>query len=174
MCLISAAATAGRQSVVADGLPYATRAVEIVRERALVTALPLALQAQARALIGWSRFDLAYAAAEEGWRLALDVEQSWAASLNLAHLARIDALRGAEQLVVTRLAELQALVATSGANVLTCSIAMTQGLLELGLEGRNRRSIGCWLSSARSARNQTRCSCSGCPTQSRQRYARIG
>ena len=133
MCLISAAATAGRQSVVADGLPHATRAVEIVRERALVTALPLALQAQARALIGLSRFDLAYAAAEEGWRLALDVEQSWAASLNLAHLARIDALRGAEQLVVTRLAELQALVATSGANVLTCSIAMTQGLLDLGL-----------------------------------------
>jgi DNA-binding CsgD family transcriptional regulator len=133
MCLISAAATAGRQSVVADGLRYASRAVDIVRERALVSALPLALQAQARALIGWSRFDLAYAAAEEGWRLALDVEQSWAASLNLAHLARIDALRGAEELVGTRVAELQALVATSGANVLTCSIAMTVGLLELGL-----------------------------------------
>jgi DNA-binding CsgD family transcriptional regulator len=131
MCLISAAATAARQRMAADGLRYATRAAAIARERALVSTLPFALQAQARALIGASRFDLAYAAAEEGWRLALDVQQPWAASLNLAYLARIDALRGAEQLASDRVSELQALVATSGASALTCSVAMTMGLLEL-------------------------------------------
>ena len=103
----------------------------IARERALVSTLPFALQAQARALIGASQFDLAYSAAEEGWRLALDVQQPWAASLNLAYLARIDALRGAEQLASERVSELQALVATSGASALTCSVAMTMGLLEL-------------------------------------------
>ena len=69
MCLISAAATVARQGLAADGLPYADRAVEIAREQALVTALPFALQAQTRALIGWSQFDRAYSAAEEGWRL---------------------------------------------------------------------------------------------------------
>ena len=133
MCLISAAATAARQRVAADSLPFANRAVEIARERALVSTLPFALQAQARALIGSSQFDLAYAAAEEGRRLALDVQQPWAASLNLAYLARIDPLRGTQQLVQERVAELQALVAASGANALTCSVAMTLGLLELGL-----------------------------------------
>lgn len=132
MCLISAAATATRQRVAADGLSFARRAVDIARERALVTALPLALQALARALIDWSQFDLAYSAAEEGWRLAIDVDQSWAASLNLAYLARIDALRGADQLVTGRVEELQALVASTGAKAIGCSTAMTQGLLELG------------------------------------------
>jgi DNA-binding CsgD family transcriptional regulator len=132
MCLISAAATAARQRVAAEGLTFARRAVDIARERALVTALPLALQAQARALIDWSQFDLAYSAAEEGWRLALDVDQAWAASLNLAYLARIDALRGADQLVTARVEELQALVASTGANAIACSASMTQGLLELG------------------------------------------
>ena len=73
--------------------PPPTRAVEIARGRALVTTLPFALQGQARALIGRSQLDVAYAAAEGGHRLALDVGQPWAAALNLAHLGRIDALR---------------------------------------------------------------------------------
>ena len=132
MCLISAAHTAARRSAAADGLPYATRAVELARERALVSALPFALQAQARALIGTSQFDLAYSAGEEGWRLALDVEQPWAASLNLAYLGKIDALRGADELAERRIRELQTLIARSGANALICSVAMTLGLLELG------------------------------------------
>ena len=132
MCLISAAHTAARRNAAADGLPYATRAVELARERALVSTLPFALQAQARALIGSSQFDLAYSAGEEGWRLALDVEQPWAASLNLAYLGKIDALRGADQLAESRTRELQSLIATSGANALICSVAMTLGLLELG------------------------------------------
>ena len=132
MCLISAAHTAARRNAAADGLPYATRAVELARERALVSTLPFALQAQARALIGSSQFDLAYSAGEEGWRLALDVEQPWAASLNLAYLGKIDALRGADQLAESRTRELQALIATSGANALMSSVAMTLGLLELG------------------------------------------
>ncbi len=132
MCLISAATTATRRSGAGDGLAFANRAVETARGRAMVTTLPFALQAQARALIGTSQFDLAYSAAEEGHRLAIDVEQPWGASLNLAYLAKIDALRGDERLMAERLGELQALVATSGATALICSVAMTQALLELG------------------------------------------
>ena len=140
MCLISAAATVARHGLAADGLRYADRSVEIAREQGLVTALPFALQAQARALIGWSQFDRAYSAAEEGWRLGLDVGQPWAASLNLAYLARIDAFRGAESLVHTRVADLQALVATSGAEAITASITTTLGLLDLTL-GRPEQAL---------------------------------
>ena len=106
--------------------------MDVARERALVTTLPLALQAQAAGLIGQSRFDLAYSTAEEGWRLARDIGQPWAASWNLAHLATLEALRGAEQLVRAHVAELQALVATSGAMSVNSHIGWALGLLELG------------------------------------------
>jgi DNA-binding CsgD family transcriptional regulator len=133
MCLISASHTVARQGLAAHGLQYADRAVELAREQALVTALPFALQAQARALIGRSQFDRAYSAAEEGRRLAVDIGQPWAAALNLAYLTKIDAMRGAEALVEAHVAELDALVATSGADALTVSTSMTLGLLDLGL-----------------------------------------
>ena len=139
-CLIWAALTAAREGIAADGLPYATRAVEIARERALVTTLPIALQMQAAGLIGQSRFDLAYSTAEEGLRLAIDVGQPWAASWNLAHLAMIDARRGAEHLARSHVDQLQALVATSGANAVSAYVWRALGLLELGL-GRSTRAL---------------------------------
>lgn len=132
-CLIWAALTASREGIAADGLPYATRAVAIARERALITTLPMALQMQAAGLIGQSRLDLAYSTAEEGLRLALDVGQPWAASWNLAHLAMIDARRGAEQLVQSHVDRLQELVATSGANAVAAYVWRALGLLDLGL-----------------------------------------
>ena len=132
MCLTWAAHTVARQGSAGDGLPYANRAVEIARERALMTTLPLALQAQAAGLIAESRFDLAYSTAEEGWRLARDVGDAWAASWNLGHLATIDALRGAERELRARVEELQALVTTSGALSVTSHIAWVLGLLDLG------------------------------------------
>ena len=132
ICLTWAAHTAARHGIAGDGLPYASRAVDVARERALVTALPLALQAQAAGLIAQSRFDLAYSTAEEGWRLARDTGQPWAASWNLAHLATIEALRGADQLLRAHVAELQTLVATSGAMSVRSHIGWVLGLLDLG------------------------------------------
>jgi DNA-binding CsgD family transcriptional regulator len=132
-CLIWAALTASREGIAADGLPYATRAVEIARDRALIATLPMALQMQAAGLIGQSRLDLAYSTAEEGLRLGIDVGQPWAASWNLAHLAMIDARRGAEHLVRSHVDRLQALVATSGANAVTAYVWRALGLLDLGL-----------------------------------------
>jgi DNA-binding CsgD family transcriptional regulator len=99
----------------------------------LVTKLPIALQMQAAGLIGQSRFDLAYSTAEEGLRLAIDVGQPWAASWNLAHLAMIDARRGAEHRVRAHVDQLQALVATSGANAISAYVWRALGLLDLGL-----------------------------------------
>jgi hypothetical protein len=131
--LIWAALTAAREGIAADGLPYATRAVEIARSRALVTTLPIALQMQAAGLIGQSRLDLAYSTAEEGLQLALDIGQPWAASWNLAHMAMIDARRGAEDLVQSHVDRLQAQVASSGADAVGAYVWRALGLLDLGL-----------------------------------------
>jgi DNA-binding CsgD family transcriptional regulator len=132
-CLVWAATLAGRAGMQGDGLPYAARAVRIARERALAAILPYALQAQAAHLLGRSRFDLSYAAAEEGRQLALDVGQPWIASLNVAYLSVIDALRGAEDLTRERIAEQQALVAATGRSRVTANVAYAHGVLDLGL-----------------------------------------
>ena len=68
--------------------------------------------------VGESRFELAYASADEGWRLALDTGQLWAAGWNLMRLVQIDALRGDEELAHAHAAELETLVARSGASVI--------------------------------------------------------
>jgi DNA-binding NarL/FixJ family response regulator len=64
----------------------------LARRRGLVGLLPLALAQQASDLIGVSGYDLAYAAAEEGERLATELGQGRATHLN--HKAMIDAVRG--------------------------------------------------------------------------------
>jgi DNA-binding CsgD family transcriptional regulator len=132
-CLIWAATVAGRAGTQGDGLAYADRAVRTARERALVSSLPYALQAQAAQLLGLSRFDLVYAAAEEGRHLALDIGQPWLASLNVSYLAMVDAVRGAEQLMREHNEEQRALVASSGPTRITANVAYAEGLLDLGL-----------------------------------------
>jgi DNA-binding CsgD family transcriptional regulator len=132
-CLISAALAAGREGIWGDGLAHANRAVRVARERSLVTTLPSALRAQASQLLGRSQFDLAYSAAEEGRRLALDLDQPGAASWNLADLATVDAVRGAEREARAHLQELQALLAASGPSLVSGQIGRTLGLLYLGL-----------------------------------------
>ena len=74
-----------------DGLPHASRAVRLARERGFVATLPHALQAQASHLLGLSRFDLAYAVADEARQLALDLGVPWVASWAVADLAYVDA-----------------------------------------------------------------------------------
>jgi DNA-binding CsgD family transcriptional regulator len=132
-CLIAAALTAGREGIWGDGLAHANRAVRVARERALVTTLPYALRAQASQLLGRSQFELAYSAAEECRRLALDLGQPGAASWALADLATIDALRGDERQVLAHVEELEGLLATSGPSLASGQIGRTLGLLHLGL-----------------------------------------
>ena len=132
-CLIWAAHTAGRMTIPGDGLGHASRAVDLARERGLVTTLPLALQEQAAQLIGRSQFDLAYAAAEEGRHLALDVGQSVLAGWSLWYLAEVDALRGEKDRVRADVSGLQALTGSRSANVVAKFVGRALGLLELGL-----------------------------------------
>jgi DNA-binding CsgD family transcriptional regulator/tetratricopeptide (TPR) repeat protein len=133
VCLIWSALAAIRAGMGEASLRHASRAVSRARDTGEVTTLPFCLHVQAMALIGHSRFDLAYANAEEGWRLALETGQPWAAGWNVIHLALIDALRGLEERVQAHVAELQALVARSGATSTVDYAERVVGLLDLGL-----------------------------------------
>ena len=55
------------------GLPFATRAVRLTRSQGLLSLLPVALEQQGLELLWNSNFDLAYAAAQEGYQLSLDL-----------------------------------------------------------------------------------------------------
>jgi DNA-binding CsgD family transcriptional regulator len=131
--LFWAAVTADREGGWGDGLPYANRAVALARERGLVSELPAALAAQSAELIGRSRFDLAYAAAEEGRRLALDIDQQGVASWSVVSLATVEALRGQEDEARAHVDVLEQLLAASGASFLTIFGQLVLGLLDLTL-----------------------------------------
>ncbi|MGA8722386.1 MAG: LuxR C-terminal-related transcriptional regulator [Solirubrobacteraceae bacterium] len=132
-CLIWSALAAIRAGMGEASLSHASRAVSLARDTGEVPTLPFGLQVQAAALVAQSRFDLAYATAEEGWRLALETGQPWAAGWNVMNLALIDALRGSEERVQAHVAELQTLVARSGATPMVQYAERVLGLLYLGL-----------------------------------------
>src|SRR6185436_8797857 len=120
-----AATAAGRVGAWGDGLAYANRAVATARERGLLAILPHALSVEAGQLLGRSEFDLAYAAAEEGRRLALELDQPWTASSNVAMLATVEALRGREDETRAHVEELWAFGARSGATFVGAQVART-------------------------------------------------
>jgi DNA-binding CsgD family transcriptional regulator len=132
--LMSAAYMATIGGTYGDGLPYATRAVTIARERALLSILPIALSQQATALIGQGRFKLAYAAAEEGIRLASDFGDRWGMTWNLTNIATLDAYRGDEAGARAHADEAMELAGISGATTMIVGFAeWALGLLELTL-----------------------------------------
>ena len=76
-------------------LRCANRAVAAARRQGLVSSLPLALDRQSVELFASSRFDLAYAAAGEGYRLSIELGhgQGW----HLVNMAAVEAVWGREQ-----------------------------------------------------------------------------
>jgi DNA-binding CsgD family transcriptional regulator len=132
-CLIWASLAAARVGMRREALHHANRAVSNAREQGAMTTLPFSLQVQAAGLIGESRLELAYASADEGWRLALDTGQLWAASWNLMRLVQIDALRGDENLAHAHAGDLEALVARSGAAAIGQHAARSLALLDMCL-----------------------------------------
>jgi DNA-binding CsgD family transcriptional regulator len=117
-----------------DGLPYATRAVTIARERALLSVLPGALWQQAAGLIAHGRFKLAYATAEEGIRLASDLGDRRGVGRNLTNLATLDALQGDEAAARAHADEAMELAPPSGGRSLIVGFSeWSLGLLELTL-----------------------------------------
>ena len=117
----------------ADGLPHSSRAVAIARERGLLSMLPLALWAQANALVGLGRFNLARSAAEEGIRLASDFGHRSGASWNLTVSALLATLRGEESATRSHVDEAVQLAAIGGGTLILAHAAWMLGLLDLTL-----------------------------------------
>jgi DNA-binding CsgD family transcriptional regulator len=117
----------------ADGLPYSTRAVTIARERGLLSLLPMALWAQATALMEQGRFKLAYAAAEEGTTLARDFGHHLGAGWNLTLVAMLDAVQGDEPRAHDHVKEAIELARTGGGTFAVDAAEWALGLLDLTL-----------------------------------------
>src|SRR5262249_51182090 len=117
----------------ADGLPHSSRAVAIARERGLLSMLPLALWAQANALIGLGRFNLARSAAEEGIKLASDFGHRSGASWNLTVTALLDSLQGEESASRSHVDEAVQLAAIGGGTLILAHAQWMLGLLDLTL-----------------------------------------
>ena len=77
------------------GLSFANRAVEVTRRQGRLVLLPPMLAALSGELLSSSLFDRAYAAAGEGYRLALDMGQR--PDYHLVALSRIEAIWGQEE-----------------------------------------------------------------------------
>ena len=116
-----------------DGLPHASRAVAIARERGVLSMLPLALWAQANALVGLGRFNLARSAAEEGIRLASDFGHRSGASWNLTVTALLDSLQGEESATRGHVDEAIQLAAIGGGTLILAHAEWMLGLLDLTL-----------------------------------------
>jgi DNA-binding CsgD family transcriptional regulator/tetratricopeptide (TPR) repeat protein len=113
------------------GLQSATRAVELARRQGLLSVLPLALMQQAMEYVWNSRLDFAYAAAEEGYRLSLDLgyEGDW----HLAPMACVEAIRGREADARAHAEAVIGLEQQSGETFLITTTRATLGQLELAL-----------------------------------------
>jgi DNA-binding CsgD family transcriptional regulator len=111
------------------GLPFATRAVELARRQGLLSMLPIALDQQAAELFRNSNFDLAYAAAEEGYRLSLDLGQGlgW----HLMTMARVEAIWGREAEAREHAEQVLSLAQRGGDTGLATTARATLGLVEL-------------------------------------------
>jgi len=87
------ASTGGNPSA---SLLYANRAVEAARRQGMLSLLPMALQKQALELLASNSFALAYAAAEEGYRLSVEIGHG-GSGWHLANMAAAEAVWGREQ-----------------------------------------------------------------------------
>jgi ATP/maltotriose-dependent transcriptional regulator MalT len=128
----ASAATVGGQ--LGDGLPYAERAVESARRQGILSQLPRALQQQGSELVNIGRFDLAYAVANEGYRLSLDIGQiGHTVGWHLLDMGTVEAVWGREGEARAHLEEAVAIGGRSGSTYLTGFAEWRLGFLDLAL-----------------------------------------
>ena len=127
--LLWAADVASVSKGLGAGIAYVNRAVDLARRRGLLSLLPLALRWQAVELSFCSHFDLAYAAAREGYRLSLDV--GYGSAGHLANMALIEAARGREEEARRHAEEALVLGQRRGSAFPTIVVEWMIGLIEL-------------------------------------------
>jgi DNA-binding CsgD family transcriptional regulator len=114
------------------GIPFATRAVEVARNQGLLSLLPLALDQLGTELARTSQFEQAYAAAEEGYKLSLELGQGHVAC-HLENMARVDAIYGREADAREHAQRAITIARRSGPTGTEASARASIGLLELTL-----------------------------------------
>jgi DNA-binding CsgD family transcriptional regulator len=127
--LLWAADAASASKGLGAGLPYVNRAVELARRNGLLGLLPLVLRRQAMELLWLSQFDLAYAAAQEGYRLSVDL--GYGSSGHLVNMAAVEATWGHEQDARRHTEEALALSQRRGSAFPAIGAEWTLGLIEL-------------------------------------------
>ena len=123
-----AASTAGNAS---GSLLYANRAVEAARRQGLLSLLPMTLQKLSLELLACNSFDLAYAAAEEGYRLSVEI--GYGTGWHLSNMAAAEAVWGREHDARRHGAEALELGQRSGSSFMANRARHALGLLELGM-----------------------------------------
>jgi DNA-binding CsgD family transcriptional regulator len=129
--LLRAAHSASNGGNAASSLLYANRAVEAARRQGMLSLLPMTLQKQALELLAGSSFDLAYAAAEEGYRLSVDL--GYGTGWHLANMAAAEAVWGREQDARRHGLEALELGQRSGSNFMANRARHALGLLDLSM-----------------------------------------
>jgi DNA-binding CsgD family transcriptional regulator len=127
--LMWAADAASASKGLGAGLPYINRAVDHARRNGLVGLLPLVLRRQAMELLWLSQFDLAYAAAQEGYRLSVDL--GYGSSGHLVNMAAAEAAWGQEQDARQHIEEALALSQRRGSLFPAIGAEWTLGLIDL-------------------------------------------
>jgi len=112
-----------------EGLPYVNRAVEAARTQGLLSHLPATLDEQSMELFAHSRFELAYAAAEEGYRLAVELGHGY--GWHLVNMACVEAVWGREQAARRHADEALAISQRTGSLFLAGFAQRSLGLVEL-------------------------------------------
>ena len=139
--LMWAADAASASKGLGAGLPWANRAVDQARRNGLVGLLPLVLRRQAMELLWLSQFDLAYAAAQEGYRLSVDL--GYGSSGHLVNMAAVEAAWGHEQDARKHIEEALTLSQRRGSLFPAIGAEWTLGLIDLAAGGRPRQQSGC-------------------------------
>ena len=113
------------------GLPYANRAVEAARSQGLLTQLGGVLEAQSVELFATSSFELAYASAEEGYRLSFEVGhgEGW----HLVNMAFVEAVWGREHDARTHAEAALAIGLRVGSVLLAGVASKALGFLDLSM-----------------------------------------
>jgi DNA-binding CsgD family transcriptional regulator len=137
--LIRAASSATVAGTPGDGLALINRAVDTARRQGLVSLLPTALQTQGYELFQNGQLELAYAAAEEGYRLAIDVGHGhgW----HLTTMAMVEAVRGQDADARRHSEEVLAIGHAGGSTFLSGVGEWTLGFLDLVM-GRPEEATG--------------------------------
>lgn len=152
--LLWAGDAASISSGLGAGLPYVNRAVDLARRNGLLSLLPLVLRRQASELLSLSQFDLAYAAAQEGYRLSLDL--GYGSGGHLMNMAAVEAAWGREQDARGHAAEAPTLAQRPGSWFPPSSPSGHWGSSTWLRAGPPRQQAGCWRLPARSTPPQSR------------------